>query len=213
MKKILFIIIIIPFITLNAQKIGELAPEKKSEIFPLRSWGVDFIFSEGGFGLGTFFRYKFSETLTGFTDISISEAKDEREIEYVDIYGQKIVYGKKNRIFLLPLNFGLQYRLFQNSLTDNLRPYINFGVGPAMAFTTPYEKEFFSAFGKAHANYTAGGYVGLGANFGMNKSNLLGINIRYYHIQFFNDGIEGLNGRFQKTLGGFFLTINIGIMY
>lgn len=214
MKKILTAIILIPILTLNAQKIGEMAPEKPPQIFPLRSWGVDFMFSEGGFGLGTFFRYNLSRTLTTFVDISMSEAKDDKEVEYYDYFtNQTYIPSKKNRVFLVPLNFGLQQRLFANEIDDNLRPYINFGLGPTLVFTTPYSEEFFNAFGKAQARYTGGGYFGVGANFGTDNKNLLGVNIRYYVIRFFDRGVENMEGRFQKTLGGFYLTINLGIMY
>ncbi|MCU7492663.1 MAG: hypothetical protein HF308_15435 [Ignavibacteria bacterium] len=214
MKKIFFIILFLPLLSLKAQKLGEMAPEKPLEKFPRNSWGVDFMFGEGGFGLGTFYRHDLNNTLTGFVDFSMSEAKDDQEIEYYDYYTQQYVtVNKKNRVFLLPLNFGLQQRLFENSITENLRPYVNFGVGPTLVLTTPYEKEFFSSFGSAQAKYTAGGYVGLGANFGLDKSSLLGINLRYYVIHFFNNGVESLDGKFQKNLGGFYLTINLGIMY
>ncbi|MGE5680893.1 MAG: hypothetical protein ACM34K_08445 [Bacillota bacterium] len=213
MKTLLTILLLLPLLCIKAQKIGELAPEKPPETFPVNSWGIDFMFSEGGFGLGTFYRHNFSPILTGFADFSISEAKDESEIEYYDFYGQPYVVGKQNRIFLLPLNFGLQQRLFAKTITETLRPYINAGVGPTMVITTPYEDEFFSAFGRAQAKYTVGGYVGLGANFGTDKSSLLGINLRYYMIHFFNQGVEGLKGRYMKDLGGFYLTINLGIMY
>jgi hypothetical protein len=213
MKSLLMTIILIPFLISNAQQIGEMAQEKPPEIFPPRSIGIDFMFSEGGFGFGSFYRYNLSQSLTFFTDISISEAKDQREVEYVDYWGQTFTPDKKNRIFLLPLNFGLQQRLLENDLTDNLRPYINFGIGPAMVVTTPYEKEFFSSFSQAHAQYTIGGYIGIGANFGLDKSSLVGINLRYYEIRFFSNGVESLYGRYQKSLGGFYLTINFGIMY
>lgn len=214
MKKIFFIILFLPLLALKAQKLGEMAPEKPLETFPKNSWGVDFMFGEGGFGLGTFYRHDLTNTLTGFVDFSMSEAKDEQEMEYYDYFTQQYVtVNKKNRIFLLPLNFGLQQRLFEHSITENLRPYVNFGVGPSLVLTTPYEKEFFNSFGSAQARYTVGGYVGLGANFGLDKSNLLGINLRYYVIRFFNEGVESLNGKFQKSLGGFYLTINLGIMY
>lgn len=215
MNKIVLIIaiILIPLFFSNAQQIGEMAPEKPGIIFPNNTWGVDFMFSEGGFGFGTFYRYTLTPTLSVFSDFSISEAKDKREVEYVDYFGQVYVPEKKNRIFLLPLNFGLHKRLFENSLTDNLRPYINAGAGPSMVITTPYDREFFSSFGKAHARYTIGGYVGLGANFGLDRSNLVGINLRYYVIHFFDEGVESLNGHFQKDLGGIYLTINLGIMY
>ncbi|MCX6151617.1 MAG: hypothetical protein NTX22_13905 [Ignavibacteriales bacterium] len=213
MKSLLIAIILIPLLISNAQQLGEYASEKPAIVFPDRSLGVDFMFSEGGFGLGGFYRYNLSQSLTFFSDISFSEAKDNREVDYVDYYGRTYTPNKKNRIFLIPLSFGLQQRLFENVLTDNLRPYINFGIGPAMVATTPYEREFFNAFSKAQAKYTISGYIGLGANFGIDKSSLVGINIRYYEVKFFDKGVESLEGRFQNELGGFYLTINLGIMY
>jgi len=214
MKKLLLTaILLIPFLNVNPQGIGELAPEKEPEVFPDNAFGIDIMFSEGGIGFGTFYRRQLTQNLTAFGDLSISEAKDEREFEYVDYFGQTYTLGKKNRVFLLPLNFGLQYRLFENIIYDNLRPYINLGLGPSMVFTTPYDQEFFDAFGEAKTKYALGGYVGLGANFGLDKSSLVGINFRYYLIHFFDEGVESLEGRFRNNLGGFFLTINLGIMY
>lgn len=214
MKKYLLVaIIVIPFLKTNGQGIGEIAPEKEALEFPQNAWGVDIMFGEGGFGLGTFYRRELSENFTLFTDFSISEAKDEKEIEYYDYYGRPYVIGKKNRIFIIPLVLGAQYRIFKGVLSDNLRPYINAGLGPTMVATTPYEREFFKSIGYAQAQYTLGGYIGFGANFGMDQSRLMGINLRYYVVHFFNDGVEGLKGRRIKNLGGFYLTINIGSMY
>jgi hypothetical protein len=214
MKKLLLTaIIIIPLLNVNAQEIGELAPDKKPEVFPNNTLGLDVMFSEGGFGLGGFYRRQLSQELTAFTDISISEAKDDREFEYVDYFGNTYTVGKKNRVFMVPLNFGMQYRLFEDVIYDNLRPYINAGVGPTMVVTTPYDKEFFKAFGYAQMKIAAGGYFGFGANFGLDKSSLVGINVRYYIVRFFDNGVESLEGRYKKTLGGFFLTINLGMMY
>lgn len=213
MKSLLFAILFLPLVCVNSQQLGEMAPEKPREIFPDKSLGLDFIFSEGGFGLGSFFRYNLTNSLSFFTDISFSEGKDSREVEYVTYWGETYTPGKKNRLFLVPLNFGLQQRLFENVITDNLRPYINFGIGPSMVVTTPYEREFFNSFSKARARYTLGGYVGIGANFGLDKASLLGINLRYYEIRFFDKGVESLDGIYQKSLGGFVFAINIGIMY
>lgn len=213
MKKYLFTLLILPFLFSYGQKLGEMAPEEERESFPESAWGVDIMFGEGGFGLGTFIRRRFTDNLTGFADISFSESKDEREIEFIDYFGRKFVVGKKNRVFILPLNFGLQYRLFDDVLTDNLRPYINAGVGPTLVISSPYEIEFFSSLGKARLNVAAGGYVGFGANFGLNKSSLVGLNIRYYFVHLFNEGVESLKGRYQKDIGSIFITLNIGVMY
>lgn len=209
----MILLLIVPFGLSSAQKIGELAPERPPEIFPNNAWGVDVMFTEGGFGLGTFLRKSLAADLTGFVDFSISETKDEREVTYIDYFGRSYTPDKVNRSFQLPLNFGVQYRLFSESLTDNLRPYLTAGVGPTIIITTPYNKEFFNAFGYAQTKYAVGGYVGFGANMGMSKSNLIGLNVRYYYMYVLGDGIENLTNNFRKNIGQFALTLTVGIMY
>jgi hypothetical protein len=210
---IFVLIIVIPPISLNAQRLGELAPEKPLEVFPEHAWGMDIMFGDAGFGLGTFLRKQLSTKWTAFIDISLSEGKDEREFEFIDIFGNKFVAGKKNRLFQVPLNVGLQYRLFENDIFDNLRPYLNAGVGPTLVLLTPFDQEFFNAFGDATTKFAFGGYVGFGANFGLDKSSLIGLNFRYYNSYFFNDGVEILEGKKKKNISGFFITLNLGIMY
>ncbi len=201
MKKIFLILLIFSTTT--------LAQKNESEKL-YSSFGLDIMVSEGGLGLGGSFNKEITSTLTGFFDFSFSETKDEKEFEYIDYWGQVYVFGKKNRIFLLPMNFGLKYRLFKDDIVDNFRPYLNFAVGPSIVITTPYKVEFFRSFKYAHANYTVGGYIGIGANFGLDRTNSVGANLRYYLVHFFNEGVEGLEGKFRKDLGGIYLTINFG---
>ncbi len=214
MKKLFLLLIIIPFLSVFSQKIGQLGEEKPNINFPDNALGIDLMIGEGGFGLGGFYRHNYTNTLTVFSDFSIYESKHEREIERYDIFGYPLpIYGKKNRLFLFPLNIGIQYRLFYESLTDNLRPYISIAVGPTMFVTSPAEKEFFKSLGYAQAKYGIGGYIGFGANFGTNTNNLTGINIRYYLHQLFDEGIEQYYGKFKKSIQQVSLTINIGLMY
>lgn len=213
MKVLMLFLLMLPLSFSSAQKIGELAPDKPREIFPNNIWGVDIMFGEGGFGLGTFYRRLLSEDITGFVDLSISETKDEREVTYVDYWGNTYTPDKVNRSFQVPINFGIQYRMFAESLTENFRPYINFGVGPTIIVTTPYEEEFFKSFGNAKAHYAVGGYIGLGCNAGLSKSNLMGLNVRYYYCYVFGDGIENLTNSFRKRFGQLAITVNVGIQY
>jgi hypothetical protein len=206
-------ILLIPLFNVNAQGIGELAPPKPLEKFPPHAYGLDIIFSEGGFGLGTFYRLKLSDEVTAFTDFSISEAKDPREFTYVDYYGNTFTPDKINRAFLLPINIGIHYRLFENTIYDNLRPYLDLGVGPTIVITDPATAEYFSAFRQATTYIAPGGYVGIGANFGLDKSSLVGVNVRYYLAHLLNGGVEIMQGRLENDLGGVFITINIGVMY
>lgn len=197
-----------------AQRIGDLVEDTDKIEFPDNSMGFDIMFGEGGMGLGFFYRTELSNTFQIFGDLSFSESEDKSEIEYIDIFGQPYTPGKVNRVFIIPVSVGLHYRLFQDALTANLRPYINAGAGPTMIMTTPYAQEYFKAFGDAEVQFTAGGYFGFGANFGVSEGNLLGLNLRYYIIKIFEgEGVESLEGQHMKNLGGFYLTINMGWMY
>ncbi len=216
MKRLIFLLALfamIPATFTNSQGIGEIAPEKPPIVFPDNTWGMDIMLGESGFGLGTFYRKQLSLKWTAFTDISFSETKDDREFEYIDFFGRTFTIGKKNRVFAIPLNVGLQYRIFEDVVYDNLRPYINFGMGPTLVLTTPYEREFFNAFGYTRTKTAIGGYIGLGANFGLDKSSLVGLNFRYYYTHFFDEGVESLNERYKRSFGSFFVTLNIGMMY
>ncbi|MCK7519051.1 MAG: hypothetical protein MZV64_15660, partial [Ignavibacteriales bacterium] len=59
------------------------------------------------------------------------------------------------------------------------------GVGPTMVVTTPYDREFFNAFGKAQSKFALGGYIGLGGNFGLDNSSLVGLNIQILRYPIF----------------------------
>jgi hypothetical protein len=211
--------------------------EQPSE--PLRNaWGLDVLVSNDGFGLGVFYRREYSEDLSGFGMFSISESKDEREFEQLDPYyyynGRTYTPGKLRRFLVMPLMFGAQYRLFREDIVDNFRPFVNAGVGPTMIFSAPFAEvtpsatgypqttqiEFFKSLGRGQAHYTASAFIGVGANFGSEKSSVLGVNFRYYFTYLFGDGLPSLYdpatgylAATKKSFGGFFITLNIGMAY
>lgn len=210
------------------------ARDSLSEAMHYRNvWGLDILLSNDGVGLGTFYRREFSETMHGFISFSISESKDEREFERFDFFGNSFVPGKLNRFLVMPLMAGVQKRLFSEDIVDTFRPYLNAGAGPAIIFVAPFVElrptlsggvetqqiEFFSSLGKGQPHYTASAYIGLGANFGSEKSNLFGINARYYFTYLFGDGLPSLHDQRGQTIarkkdfGGFFITFNVGMAY
>lgn len=183
----------------------------------LDAWGLDILISNNGFGLGGFYRHQYTNELFGTMTFAISDAKDDNEVEYVTYYGQTIVPGKINRFLLIPLDVGVQYRLFADDILDNFRPYINAAIGPTLVFATPYEREFFNSLGYGQAHYTVGGYIGFGAFFGSDKESLSGINIRYYVVPF-RKGIDSMVNGYggidtKKDFGGLFITLNFGSVF
>jgi hypothetical protein len=177
-----------------------------------KAWGFDIFASDNGFGLGSFYRYQYTNDLYGVLSLAISESKDQNEMEYIDYWGNKYTIGKKNRILMFPVTAGIQYRLFREQIVETFKPYVAFGVGPVLLYTTPYDREFFNALRYGQAHYTLGGYVGLGADFGIDKKNLMGVNIRYYFIPY-PAGLESLNDKPMKYFGGVYINLNFGIQY
>ena len=171
--------------------------------------GIDLIVSLNGYGLGTFYRHEYSDDFSTTIDFSISESKDEDEIELVDYYGNRFTPGKVNRFLLMPLMFGVEKRFFQDEIMDNFRPYLDAAVGPTMLFVFPYELEYFNALGKGHPKYTFSGYIGIGSYFGAERSSLFGMNIRYYFIPY-PGGIESLKNVYKKQFGGLYITMSFG---
>lgn len=207
-----------------------LTPQKEER----NTWGVDIMASDGGFGLGLFYRREISPDLSWFSTFSISEAKDEREVEQYDPYtGLTFVPGKLNRFLVLPLYAGIQYRLFREDIVDTFRPFVNAAVGPTMIYTMPFAKigntggiltvdqvDFFKAIGMGRPHYTIGGYIGFGANFGAERGSVFGVNFRYYVVTLLNGSLPSTynqyNGNIEgtkKDFGGVVITISFGTTF
>ncbi len=54
----------------------------KSSYEPFRNaWGVDIMLSNNGFGAGGFLRHEFTDEMSGFVQLAISDVKDDSEVE------------------------------------------------------------------------------------------------------------------------------------
>ena len=187
----------------------KLKPEKES----VTNWSLNLMFSDNGFGLGGAKFFQMSKDVSLFTGLFFSGAKDNREFEQSDIFGNSIIPFKENRLFLIPvLNVGMHFRMFREDVTDNMRPYFNFGVSPTAIVYTPYDKSFFSSFKYAKAKYTVGGFAGVGVDYVTNKSSSLSFNIRYYYISLFGDGVRSLSINEKKQFGGVYFVFSYNFM-
>jgi len=102
------------------------------------------------------------------------------------------------------LNIGMQYRLFRDDVTSDMRPFINFGVSPAAIVYTPYNESFFSSFKYAKAKYTLGGYAGVGLDYMTSRTSGLSFNLRYYYLKLFGEGIQSISTAEIKNFGGIY---------
>ncbi|MCS6999391.1 MAG: hypothetical protein RML15_00605 [Bacteroidota bacterium] len=211
----------------NQGEVGEVIPPDTVFIFssprPLISaqpvgqkttmWGLQILFSQSGFGGGAFIQHSLSDVLSVFADLGISGARKSSEIEtiYDPVTGRFLVPGKVNWLFIFPLMIGVQHRLFTESLSETMRPFISGGVGPTLIVATPYQYEFFQSWGYARGYIRLGAFVGVGTYIGPPSRGSVALNVRYYTIPFGGQGLESIQGQPITDFGGLFLTFAVGL--
>lgn len=220
---------------LSAQITGELPPPPDTLIVftsprPLlendgetkaatTAMGLDLLFSGSGWGLGGFYQHILSHDLTAFFHLAISGRRNTDEFENAWFGPVPVVSNKVNRLFMVPMTVGLQYRLFSESLQDSFRPFVSGGIGPTVILATPYIRdglyyEFFNSFGYATTYVRPGGFIGFGSFFGsIGAGSLIGVQIRYYTIPFGGNGLESVKGSPINDFGGVFLSLTVGSAY
>lgn len=210
MKKLILLTV---FFALSASVLAQtsdsLKPKVKFRKEPQNSWSINLTFSDNGFGLGATKYFNLSRDISLQAGILFSGAKDDREFEQSDFFGNSVTPFKVNRLFMFPvLNIGMQYRLFRDEVTSDMRPFINFGVSPAAIVYTPYNESFFSSFKYARAKYTLGGYAGVGLDYMTSRTSGLSFNLRYYYLRLFGEGIQSISTAEMKSFGGIFFVFS-----
>jgi len=189
--------------------------KQEPEIQKQQSLAFEILISTTGFGLGGFYKTKLSNSTSGTLNLFVSEVEDEQEIEFYDIYGNSIHPGKINRFFLIPLYFGIEQRIFTESITSSFRPFVNFGIGPTVIFSTSAQEDFFSSLGNGRSRLNVSGYIGVGSYWGNKSETLFGFNVRYVYAPY-PKGIESLENiftgekKYLKEFGGIYITLSIG---
>lgn len=195
----------------NETNTGSIKLKEKKE--PVNNWGINLTFSDNGFGLGATKYFNISKNVSFITGIAFSGAKDDREFEQSDIFGNSVTPFKVNRLFMVPIaSIGMQFRLFSNDVTDNMRPYVNFGAAPTAIIYTPYNEPFFASFKYARAKYTVGGFAGIGLDYVTNRTSSLSFNVRYYYINLFGEGIRSISTTEKKQFGGIYFLFSYNFM-
>lgn len=171
-----------------------------------KGWGFGAFFTDYGFGGQLYASTRFTQDLTGLVSLDVGSAKSDKEFGFQD-------ENKINRIMVMPLMASLQYRVLSESLGENFRPYVTAGAGPVFVMTTPGDQEFFASFGNAKFKTVPGGFGGVGANFGLDKSTTFGASVRYFFVPLPEPGIESLEGHRLTDLNGLFIGVNYGFNF
>jgi len=73
--------------------------------------------------------------------------------------------------------------------------------------------EFFKSFRYAKYHLGVGGHVGFGADFGLSKTNLLGLSLRYQYTKFVTEGVEHMAGQIITKINALYVSIKLGMMF
>lgn len=242
MRNILVVILILFTVAkLNAQVKGVVPEdEKKDSVYVFKSprplltyedlkktvtaaFGGDLTLSDSGFGVGLFYEYFFSNDFAAFISLYISGKRNSDEFDnYNPDYNTFQVYNKINRLYVLPLTVGVQQFLFQDKLSESLKPYWIAGVGPGFIISAPYTYGrqpnaemvgWFKSFGDADFYVKPNIMIGIGSYFGSILNSIIGASIKYYYIPFGGDGLESVKDLPITNFGGIYLSLTLGTTF
>lgn len=170
------------------------------------SAGFDGVLAEYGFGLGGNSQYFLKDNLQIEFAMLITSIKSGLEIK--DYY-TGIVNNKINRVWQMPISLSLKYEPLYYTIEKTFRPFILLGVNMGYIMTTPYDKDFFQAFGEAKSYFKPGYVIGLGASFPTANDNFFTIYIKYHYIDIADLEIESIIDTPLKSAGGIMLGFSI----
>lgn len=185
-----------------------LAQSAEDEGKPLYGNGLGFniALTNSGFGIGAFWQRALSFHYTFISEFTMGAGKDSREQRFFNFWGESYIPGKANYLLMVPLQVGIQRRLFADDIQDNFRPFLQFSAGPTFGWVSPYFKDSngngvwdpdlnektydsISAFPRGKGRMGAGSVVALGAHFGRSRKVTQSLRFGVSFI-YFPDGIE-----------------------
>lgn len=209
--KILIIIILVAKFALATNFQINPKPEVKTKE-TRNHLGLSILYSDKGYGISGGYYKPISHSSDLFLNFSITGISDSREFEYFDYYGNSYIQDKVNRVFMLPLNIGLQHYLFKDDIENDFKPLINIGVTPALVLSNPYDKSYFKAFGYFNAAYAFGGFAGVGMEFEQSKNLSFTLNFRYYYLPVVSGSVMSIKNNQMKDLGGMHLVFGVNFL-
>ncbi|MEQ9105151.1 MAG: hypothetical protein RIE53_10670 [Rhodothermales bacterium] len=160
--------------------------------------------TNSGFGLGGYVRRLLRDDQVFTVEVNVSNTKDEREVAFFDRFGRQDVPNKANYLLEIPLQLGLERRLFRSRIEDNFRPFFHVSAGPVLGWVYPYfgddnnngtfdsgERTYGALSGVTRGRAVPGlsASASIGANFGELEGASQGVRIGF-RISRFHEPVE-----------------------
>ena len=189
--------------------------------------GFDILMNNSGFAFGGYYQKSLSQLNSFIFEAFIGSVKDSREQKFFNYFGGSFIPNKENYLLTVQTHFGLQRRLFEDSIQENFRPFIQVSGGPLFGSLAPYyndvnndgvrnqdeqSNDIFSVFTKGSLKMGMDGFIGIGASFGVNRKVQQGLKIGYSFMYFFDD-IRLMDIQVQENPSRFFGTPTIALTF
>ncbi len=188
--------------------------------------GLEVVVTNSGFGLGGYYSRAVDAQNSFLAELNIGTEKSEREVKFLGL-NQSFIPDKANYFIRMPIQIGVQRRLWSEYIEDNFRPFLQVTAGPTLGWVYPYfdddngngsfdsgERRYdgFGSIFKGDFRMGFGGTFGIGANFGENSRLSQGVRIAYSFNYFFETvQLLEIDDQFQPTR--FFGTPAISITF
>ncbi len=175
-------------------------------------YGPTVAISGSGYAGGAFYQIDLWENTSLAADFVISAARRSAEFEIQD---GKYTYvpNKVHRVLVLPFMLSVTRVLFADAMTQNMRPYVNAGMGANWVLVgsyDPYSNDFFQSIGSALSFVRPGGFLGCGALIRNTEKTYINFAVRYYVLPYGGDGVESVRNLPMKDFNGLFLSLSVG---
>lgn len=213
MVRIKFLIIILLVAKLTFATGNQINPKPVNNTKePRNQFGLSVIYSDKGYGLSGGYFKPVSHSSDLFLNLSFTGVSDNREFEYFDYYGNSYIQDKVKRVFMIPVNIGIQHYMFKDDIENDFKPLVNIGVTPALVLTNPYDKSYFNAFGYFQAAFALGGFAGVGIEFQNSKNLAFSMNFRYFYLPVVSGDVISIKDSPMKDLGGIQLVFGVNFL-
>lgn len=188
--------------------------------------GMAINLNNSGFGLNGFWSKSLPKHKALIVEAMLKAEKDEKEEKYFDWWGNSYIPGKLNYMLALPIQVGIQKRLFAEDIDDNFRPYVQAAAGPTFAWVSPYFSDVnkdgtwqyteriydsISAIPRGKPTMGLAGGLGVGAQFGRTRRSMQALRVGV-DFQYFPNAVQLMETNVQEARQ-LFVTPSISIIF
>ena len=172
-------------------------------------WGFTMNISSTGFILGGSYSIKPAEYTFFTTSMDLFVVRGKNEQQAINPYTGFVETINSESILMLPLQFTVKRRIFAESISNTLRPFVLISGGVVKGWyldgdISRSKLDSVTKFDEKTSQWAPTGSIGFGADFGKPGQSAYGLDLKYQFLRF--EHHLGLRKRFDNFQLGFHMT-------